>query len=185
MTAQELIKASMRLVGALATGETPTDPEITDGLLTLNGLIKILSIERLIIPFFSTVSFPIPDQTGTYTIGSGGDINTERPKRVVNAYIRDTNNTDTPLDIISREEYNDIIDKTITGQATELFYDDSYPLGTINLQVLHSETSDTLYLDLWQALSTLALKTSVISFPEEYEQFLIYNLVKIKYNKSF
>jgi hypothetical protein len=48
-TVRDLIKGSLRLLGATATGETPSSEEQADALATLNALLDSWSLERLMI----------------------------------------------------------------------------------------------------------------------------------------
>jgi hypothetical protein len=69
------------------------------------------------------------DVAGRITVGTDFIINIRRPHNIVYAYIRDSEGTDTPLKVISRERYDEISDKDEVGVPTKLFYDRSIPSG--------------------------------------------------------
>ena len=72
MTAQELIKAAMRLINATADGETPTASEMADGLEALKIMLRSWSSDNLMIYFIEQETLTLTGAS-SYTIGSGGD----------------------------------------------------------------------------------------------------------------
>jgi hypothetical protein len=49
-TVRDRIKRAMRLIGAAATGETPSADELADGLTALNAMLSSWSLESLLVP---------------------------------------------------------------------------------------------------------------------------------------
>ena len=91
MTAQELIKAALRAVGAIPTGETPTASELADGLEALQIMLRSWAAEGLLIYAYTEDTHTLTAGDGEYSIGSGGDIDTTRPERIESAYIKSGN----------------------------------------------------------------------------------------------
>ena len=175
MTAQELIKASLRLIGVESPGEVTDAATLQDSLSALNTMLKGWSVKRLLVHANSLENFSTVIGTGSYTIGTGGDFNTARPKRIPQAFLR-ISNQDYPLtEICTREEYLRISDKTTQGQPTNYYYDHQSSLGAVKLYPV-PDAIYALYLDMWKDLSSLAALTTTVIFPSEYEEALIYNL---------
>jgi len=175
MDVQTLLKASMRLIGVIATGETPEAAEMQDGLETLNLMLGSWSAKRMMIPVLTAENFPLVAGTASYTIGSGATFDTKRPIRIESAFIRDSSSIDTPIEIIYRDKYNAHVLKTTQGRPEQLFYEDTYPTGTVFVTYVPDEAY-TLFINSWKALTQLTGLTTSIDMPNEYLDALKYNL---------
>lgn len=172
MTVQELIEGSLRLCGIRIS----TSTELDEALEALNGLLNLWNAERLMIYAVTKESLSITSGTGTYTIGSGGDLDTVRPQQLIDAYIRDSDDEDHPVDVtMSEKEYNAIEDKTATGRPEHIYYSPEYPLGKIYFDLI-PEDSETLILDSWKPITEFASLATEITLPKEYEKALRFNL---------
>jgi hypothetical protein len=96
MTGNELVRGAMRLIGALAAGETPTAEEYADGIEAANLMIDSWATERLTIREFTDVSGTMTG-AASYTVATGGNFSTTTPARLEYAYYRDTGGNDTAL----------------------------------------------------------------------------------------
>src|SRR5690349_13893473 len=94
-TVRDLFKDSLKLIGALAAGETPTSTEMTDGLRVLNRMIGQWNTQNLLIYTRVIEEFTLTPSTGSYTIGSSGTFNTSRPMEILNAKLEDQSQTPT------------------------------------------------------------------------------------------
>src|SRR5688572_8871221 len=74
----------------------------------LNSFMEGLSIDRASVLSITQDNLALTAGTVSYTIGSGGAFNTTRPVKIVNAFVRDSSNYDTPVDVIGQAAYNDI-----------------------------------------------------------------------------
>lgn len=177
-TANDLISRSLRLISVLGSGRrTATANELADGLDTLNSMMDTLSIDRRMIYQILEETHTLVVGTADYTIGSGGDINTTRPTRIENAFIRDSANNDYQLKQINNATYDSISLKTITSRPQYFFYDEQFPLGVIKLLYVPS-AADTLHFNSWKQLQTFANGTTALSLPPGYESMIVYNLAE-------
>ncbi|HTL13070.1 MAG TPA: hypothetical protein VL588_11305 [Bdellovibrionota bacterium] len=178
-TALDLITRSLRVLGAVAQGETLGSEEATDGLTALNTLIDSLSLENLLIHTKTEETFTLTANDGTYTMGTGADFDTARPLEILHAAIRDSRTTpalDIPMRILTVDEWAPILTKSITSTYPRYLYPTgSYPTETLNLWPVPSEAL-TLVLWSWKALSELATLQTALSLPPGYERMLVYNL---------
>jgi hypothetical protein len=178
MLVSDLIKSSMRKLGLLASGETPTTSEYADALSALQSMLRSLPASKINV--FSSVkeSHTLTAGTGTYTWGSGGVINTARPNKLIGAYILDSSNTSHQVGIITEGQYRVIPVKTTTGRPYSAFLYSAYPLSTLYLYPV-PDAAETLYLDSikpFTETSSFDVIGSTLSFPLYYEEFFIYNL---------
>jgi hypothetical protein len=166
-TSGDLITGAMRLIGALATGETPTAPESNDGLNSLNDLLEQWSLENLTVWGTDNQTFSSVANQSLYTIGPGGNFATTRPIRI-NGGFSTYNGVDFTMQLIGEDEYNRISLKT-QGQTypEKLCFINSNPLGIIKLwPVPASALPIVLNIDL--ELTQVPNLVTVIGFPPGY-----------------
>lgn len=179
MTASDLINSSLRLIGILASGETASASESSDALTTLNNLIDSMSNENLLIFNNARETFPLVAGQQTYTIGTGGNFNTSRPQKVVNALIQPPNNTpviELPMKILNQDEYANVLIKTLQSTfPLYLYVDGSFPLDNINVWPVPSVTCN-IVLYSWKPLANIANLTTALSLPPGYARMLQFNL---------
>ena len=166
-TAQTLIKAALRSIGAIATGETPTADELADGLESLRLMLRSWSANGLRLYFIDSDTLAMAG-ADYYTIGSGGSINTTRPTEIKGA-----RTTDRELRIIGEATYRRLKISQLTGETEYLWYDPKFPLGYI---YPYPPSSNTIYLDSLKPLTDPTAITDSIAFPGEYDDAIKWNL---------
>ena len=185
-TALDLITSSMRLIGSLASGETPSGAEATDGLDVLNGMVDAWQVQRLMI--FTTARIT-QDVNGnpfllngqqSYTLGTGGDLNIPRPARIDTYGIIQLNNAQQPLELglqnLTIDQWQTIPVKNIqSALPTAVWNDGGFPLMTLSFWPIPN-TGVGLALYPWVALNEFTDLTTEYSFPPGYYKCLRYNL---------
>ena len=73
-TALDIIKGSLRSIGALGTGETPDADTAAEAFEMLNDMLDMWSNEHMMVPCVQEVMHELVAGTYIYTIGGGGDI---------------------------------------------------------------------------------------------------------------
>ncbi len=175
VTATDIIKRAMRIIGVIGQNETPSSSEAADALMALNDMLDSWSIDRTYIYSIQQESFPLVSGTVSYTIGAGGDFNTTRPNEIDNIFVR-LNGTDYPLKAINSQDYNGIASKSNNGGIPEYyFFNPAYPLGTIQLWGAPS-SDQTIYINSWQPLQQFANLTTDYTLPSGYNRALAYGL---------
>ena len=177
-TAGDIINGSLRLLGVLAEGETPSAPTAQDALTALNQMLDSWSTERLAVYATQTqvVTWPAGQQTRTF--GPTGNIVGARPVRVDDAtYYRDpASNISYALTLINQAQYNEIALKTATSTFPQMLWVNMtfpdiqmfiYPVPTQNL---------SFHLVSVQPLSQPALLNTDLAFPPGYLRAFRYNL---------
>lgn len=170
-TAEKIIKRSLRLIGVLAAGETLSAEDLADSLDALNDMLDGWRADSLMVYALRDESLTMTG-AASYTVGTGGDLNTDRPVRIESAYWR-SGSTDYPLRIAPAGQWNAITDKSTTGTPDWLYYDAANPLGVIRL---HPSPSDgVLHVSTWVPLLSVAA-TDDIDLPPGYREMLVYQL---------
>jgi len=174
-TVLDRINRSLRLLGVKAAGESATQEEANDAFEALNGMVASWNNESLMIYNLETVTHTLVSGTGDYTIGASGTINVTRPQRIESAYI-DDNNSSWPLAMVNNEQYGRIWQKTTeSSYPSYLYYESSFPLGTIKLWPVPS-SANTLNLNVYNQIDAFASTATTISLPPGYERMIDYNL---------
>lgn len=178
MTVQDLIKSSLRKLGVIASGETPSTTELADALTALQSMLRSWASKQINIYATTDESVTLTGSQASYSWGTSGNITTARPSEVLSAYVRDSNNYDAYLDIIDKKQYDSTSNKATTGRPSYLYYKPSYPLGYIYLYPA-PDISYTLYINSIKPFTETAsfdAITSTFNFPPNYEEPIIYNL---------
>lgn len=173
-TALELIESSLRLATVLASGETATADEATDGLKSLNDILENWSLENLTVWQGDNEQFTLTPGVASYTIGAGGTFNTTRPIRIGLSFTR-VNGSDFPLQPWGLDEYNAVSVKTVGGIPERYVYLNEYPLGQIILYPVPA-TASTLFLNSDRVLTFPVTLATSLAFPPGYEKALRYTL---------
>ena len=167
-TAQELIKASLRAINAIATGETPTADELMDGLEALKIMLRSWSSSNILIYSISQDTLTMTGAS-SYTIGSGGDANTTWPTEIKGAVV----DTDYNLKIIGEAEYRSVKRSELGSTAAYLYYNPAYPLGVL---YPYPVGGSSMVIDSLKALTDPTTLTSSVAFPTSYDAAIKWNL---------
>jgi hypothetical protein len=176
MTAQEIIKMSLRKLGVIATGETPTNAELQDGLDCMNMMLRAWVAEPLLVYGMTRESLTLTGGTYEYTIGSSGDLNTTRPEKIESAYVA-TGGIDYPMHQITHGLYDKIAVKTTGGIPNRFYYNPVYSSLQGKLYIYPSpEGNYTLYLTSVKVWTDTSALTSTVAFPGPYDEVIMANL---------
>jgi hypothetical protein len=178
VSANDLITRAMKSLQALGQTEVPSAGEANDGLVALNAMLDSWSNENLASYAVLEQSFVLSPGTNSYTIGSGGVINVTRPLDIVQAYLTDASNNNFILQILPRDKWNQIGDRStnITSQLPDtMFYDPQFPLGVINIFPTPL-LAYTVFFDSVTQQTQFSTLTQTLSMPPGYERAMVYNL---------
>lgn len=176
----DLISSSMRLIGALASGEVPTAAEANDALMVLNNMTDAFNSERLLCFTLTISEFPLVVGQQTYTLGTGGDFNIPRPARIERTSIVSLTNPSQPLEL-PIDYYTDLDwqlqpVKIIDSSLPQAVYDDqAFPLRNLSFWPIPTQNVNTR-LYCWTPLTAFDLNTTDVFFPPGYMEAYRYNL---------
>ena len=176
-TAGSIIKRSMRMLGVLGAGATPTTDEYTDGLEVLNDLVDSWNNDQLLCFSYQTESLTLVAGTSSYTIGASGDLNTTRPIEILEAYIV-SSSTSYPVKIINEAEYAAIQSKDTEGDfPTRLLYRPKISSSQATI-ILHPVPSaaNALKITTRVVVGSFAATTTTVTLPPGWTRALASNL---------
>lgn len=174
-TVKQVIDRAARLLGVKSSDDDLTTTEYTDCLYVLNEILAGWSIERLIPVSRREVSASLVSGTGSYAIGSGATIDTDRPDRIESAFVRDSSGYDSPLTLMTKADYDAFVDKDVTGEPEYLYYDTTYPNGVLYLYPV-PDAVYTLVLTAETPFVSYTATTDTIALPPEFSGLLAYQL---------
>lgn len=185
MTAGDLVTAALRKAGVIATGETPSASEMSDGLSCLRLMIDSFSNEGLLLYKYSRIPLSLTPSQATYTLGTGGQLNTPRFMNLPKAKIIQTpGNVELEVNVNNIQKYADIVQKDLQSTlVTDIFIDGDYPYYNLTVWPVPSQ-AQTLVLYVQEALTNVVNSSDVISMPPGYESMLTYNLT-VEYGAEF
>lgn len=180
-TVSDLLTESLAIIGATAIDETVSVSDLKTCLTSANLMLDSWSAQRLMLRATIQETFPITAGVSSYTIGSGANFNTVKPIRVIGAYLRDSSNLDTPLDVIDKDLYDSYTDKVVSqGRPIAICYDagvsqQSPQAGTIFVYYVPDD-SYSLVLENQKYLTEFINLSDVVTFEPAYYEAIVYNV---------
>lgn len=171
MVTADLIRATLRLIGAVSSSETPNADESSDALEALNLMLGSWGASRFLSASTGKVTHNCDGST-SYTIGVGGDIDTTRPTAIYNAYWT-LGGQDYPLSFLDYSDYERIGIKTVGGIPEYITLKPDNPLSTIYLFPVPA--NGTLTLDNIRPATDLTLADD-LPYPPEWIRAMKFNL---------
>jgi hypothetical protein len=177
MIVLDLIKGSLRLIGALSTGETPEAPESNEAMQLLNELLETLSIGTLSTWSQPTQTFTLVPSQQTYTIGPAANFNTVKPERIIDAYVTDAG-ISYPVAIVSQEYFDAISYKAQPSPyPCYLVYQGTPTAGNIILWPSPNKAV-TLTINCTTLFTPFATLSDTVLWPNGYTRMIRYLLAK-------
>ncbi len=182
MTVLDLIKRSMRLLGAINVGDNPTAEEAQDGLCALNAMTEAFALERLMLFTTAREVFPLSGLP-VYSIGpSGAAWTASRPQYIdaaglIVAQSGTSGPVELPLHVIrTNVEWARVRMKALaSNMPTALYYQPDFPNGNVLVWPVGTDADQiALYVPL--PIAQFTTLTQVISLPPGYARMLPYNL---------
>jgi hypothetical protein len=177
-TAGDIINGSLRLLGVLAEGETPSADTSQDALRAMNQMIDSWNTERLSV--FSTQDqvFTWPSGELSRTLGPSGDFVGNRPVLLDDAtYFRDPGTgVSYGIKFINQQQYDGIAVKTVTSTFPQvIFVNMTFP--DVEMFVYPRPTRDLEWHFISvEELTQPATLDTVLHFPPGYLRAFRYNL---------
>jgi hypothetical protein len=189
----QIISLALRKLGVLEIGDVPSPDTIANAAMSLNLLIKQLSTEGLRLWKNSELVIPLTSGQTSYTLGGSSSTLmydtqaptvaiTDRPLKVIQGFYRNLQTTpyiDTPVMVVSKQEYNILGSKYSTGTANTIFYDVKKLNGLLYVYLTpdaNAQTNIQLHIVVQLPLDDLGSALDVPDFPNEWMNCLVWNL---------
>lgn len=171
ITRDQLIAGSLRMAGAIAQGETASATLVSEAAEALNMLVKAMQADGM--PLWAIKKYAVTlTATGSYTIGVSQTVNTPKPLKVLQAFLHNTSSgIDTPLRVITRQEYELLGNKTSSGTPTQVFYEPLLTTGVLYVHPVPDATiaaANTLSIIYQRPFEDFDAANDEPDFPQEY-----------------
>lgn len=186
-TRDQIISFALRKIGVLELGVTPNATEVTNAAESLDLMIKSWVTKGIKLWTLQEVTIPLTASTSSYIIGPTGALPSpaviaDKPLKLIQGWLRDTSvtpNNDTPLTILSQQEYNALGSKGSTGTANSIYLQVGRDTSTLYVYLTPTATEVTTYdlIILTQRLiQDAGAATDNLDFPVEWFYALAWNL---------
>lgn len=173
-TRDDIIKRALRLVGALAQGETPTANQVTEAATALNGLVKAWAADGMPLWAITEMTLTLVAGQSTYTVSN------PKPLKVLQAWNHNvTSNVDIPMRIITQAEYNILGNKTSAGNPIQVYYSPNRDNGDFHLFPVPTtveQAANTLHYICQIPFQDFNASTDAPDFPQEWYDAVTYGL---------
>lgn len=173
ITRDQLITGALRIIGAIAQGETPNAQQISEASEALNMLVKAWQADGM--PIWVTKEYtlqPLNDQPNY--------VPTVKLLKVIQAYNRNnTTKVDIPMRILTRDEYNRLGNKSSKGNPIQIYHEpqlDSSLIKLFPVPTTQEETNNSIILVYQKEFDDLDTGTDNPEFPHEYYDALKFGL---------
>ena len=177
-TTEQMIGGALRLIGALAAGETIEAEDAADSLRAFNEMAESWSVERLAVYTTQNQSFSWPVSQASRTIGPTGNFVGTRPSMLDSStyFVDPTTGLSYQVELITEAQYNAIALKTATSTFPQVVWFD--PLMPNAVLTVYPVPTRVLTWNI-VALAPLAQSASLatdIAFPPGYARAFRFNL---------
>ena len=177
-TAGDIIDGSLRLLGILAEGETPSAATSQDALNAMNQMIDSWNTERLAV--FSTQDqvFTWPASAISRTLGPSGNFVGNRPILLDDAtyYVDAGTGVSYGIKMINQQQYDGIAVKTVTSTYPQVIFTNmSYPNIEMFVYPVPTRALQWHFISVTELTQPATLAT-ILSFPPGYLRAFRYNL---------
>ena len=185
VTRDQVIQLALRKLGVLELGDTPDAATVSNASLALNLYIKQMATKGLKLWTVTQYTLPLVNGQTQYSIGPAQystDLQTDKPLKVIQAWLRNvsvTPNVDTPMQILSQQEYNFLGSKASTGVANSVYYQIEQNTGNMYVYLTPDNNAATTYQLYFMAqipLADITTGSQVPNFPNEWMNTLVWNL---------
>lgn len=183
VTRDQIISSALRKLGVLELGDTPDANTVTNSAQTLNLMIKYWMTSGIKLWTVTEYTLPLVASQTSYTIGpSGTDLIADKPLKLIQAWLRNTSvtpNVDTPMQILSKQEYNILGSKASTGVANSVFFDPGVTSSTVKVYLTPDATTASTYqlkMVVQKGIGDILASSDVPDFPNEWMNALVWGL---------
>lgn len=169
-TVRDVVSSALEELFIVVGNETADDADMAKGLRRLRLMLRTWGALGPRLWLETQQSVTLVAGTSTYTLSP-------RVTSVFDAERRSSANNDTPMRILSREEYNRLPNKTATGAPYALWPDRQYDQTQVTVYpVPQTGTTDTLQLGVREVIQDVTELTENVHIPPEWSECVVLNL---------
>lgn len=166
----QVITGALRLCGVVGQGEAPDATQLSEASEAFNILVKQWAVMGLPLWAIDKFTFSLISSQAEYN--STTLAMADKPLKITNAYVRDiASSTDTPISIISRDEYVRLGGKTSTGIPIQMWYNPELTSTRITVYPTPSASAATdkqIVIYYQTHFNDMTNGSSIVDFPPEW-----------------
>jgi hypothetical protein len=177
-TSNRIINIARRDAGLQQKGDEADSEDLAEGINRLNELVLAAQTQGLKLWLQFLQAIPLVASQALYTITLGGNVNTNKPTRIIEGYFRDQFNNQRPLMPLSWNDWNRLSNKTSQGQINSYFIDKQAYQLHLWLWLVPDATAalGTAQMLIQQSQPTFSGLTDTMTFPPEWGLWLHWGL---------
>ena len=186
ITRDQIIITALRKLGTVEPADTTSTIDsniVTNCAQALNLMVKQWMTEGIKLWTVTDYTLTLVASQTSYIIGpSGPDLVADKPLRLIQGLLRNisvTSYIDTPLQILSKQEYTTLGSKFSTGIANSVYLNPGLTSATVKFFLTPDTSTATNYqaiLTCQRPIYDISLSSDVPDFPNEWMQALVWGL---------
>jgi hypothetical protein len=180
VTRDDIINSALRTLNVLDSASVASGNDLTYCSQALNLLMKQWADAGMPLWCVQWIQIPMVANKASYTMGPGGDVNLAyRPTRIISSFLRqNSTNNDTTIQIVSRQEYEQLGIKSSASVVNQIYYDAQLPIGTMYCYSVPSDATYTLWVSVQRPIMDVVNGTDNFDVPQEFFMLLKWALVE-------
>lgn len=193
-TANEIIISAFELLRVYDANASnvPITSQYTRAIQALNFMLTAWQSDGLQLWARKTSSFALTQGTTSYSVGSGGTIDINRPLKIYNAWRQDTSrseNIDIPIEVLSEDKFYSLANKETEGTPIAIYYDPRYESNSVQegstakglIYVYQpadatNATNSTIYFRYQRPFNDFTDTSDTLDFPQEWNEAIKFGL---------
>lgn len=177
-SANDIINMTLRSLGVLAEGETPSADTSADALMAMNMMIDSWSTEKLSCYTTQDQVFTWPAAESSRTLGPSGDFTGLRPVWLDDATYFTVEDLSYQIALVNEAQYNSIILKSSTSPYPQVMYVSmDYPDVTVKIYPVPTGDIEMHFVSVKELTQQTDLVTA-LEFPPGYMRAFWSNLAR-------
>lgn len=145
-----ICERALRKIGAYSINDSAADPEeLAEAVYWLDlAVAELAGTSHCVWLVPTTLTIPLSADTATYDLSDvlGDDYPTDGILFPIEAYVRDDDDNDTPIEIVRRRDYEEITDKATSGKPDRIYIDRLADDQNISVYPVPTDTSYSIRL---------------------------------------
>jgi hypothetical protein len=172
-----LIQGALRILGVVSQGDNPNVVQIQEAMESLNFMVKAYEADGMPLWKITQTTIPLAANVGAYTLGpsvvaSPSSIVNPKPLKVIQGFLHNIQGlNDTPMRIVTRQEYNMLGNKTTLGTPIQLFYEPLLDTGVLHVYPVPASsdaTANNIVIVYQSPFEDFDATTDEPDFPQEW-----------------
>lgn len=145
------------------------------GKRKLNQVMSLLSTRKSTW-LLDLVTVTLTPGTPDYTIGVGETVNSPKPLQISGAWRVTASGYEIPIEVVSRDEYMSIPNKTLQAPATMVYYDPRRDSGELYVWPTGTATENTIKIDASRPIQDFDTEGNNPDLPKEWVIYITHLL---------